>query len=92
MLNILNRVMTVAGYEVPPAQPITDSQESSKANEKNEEDQTEEETTKEENSLIIVLEKARAMYIEKGLKGNISITRSFTIFYILQFLCLDSLL
>ena len=46
-----------------------------------EEEQREVESTKNENKLISILEKARALYIEKGLVGNINITSSFTIFY-----------
>lgn len=46
-----------------------------------EEEQHEAESTKNENKLISILEKARAVYIEKGLVGSISITSSFTIFF-----------
>lgn len=46
-----------------------------------EEEQHEVESTKNESKLITILEKARELYIEKGLVGNISITSSFTVFY-----------
>lgn len=44
-------------------------------------EQNDAEVKKEESSLICLMEKARAIYIEKGLVGNVSITRSLTVFY-----------
>ena len=49
--------------------------------EEEEEVEREVESAKNENKLISILEKARALYIEKGLVGNINITSSFSIFY-----------
>ncbi len=41
----------------------------------------EKDTIKEENRLISLIEKARSLYIEKGLVGSVEITRSFAAFY-----------
>ena len=41
----------------------------------------EKDTAKEEGRLIALIEKARSIYIEKGLVGSVEITRSFAAFY-----------
>lgn len=62
-------------------QSTQDAKDEKEKNLSTEEEQHAAESVKNESKLISILEKARSLYIEKGLIGNISITSSFTIFY-----------